>query len=374
MLQASAFLMVADSKFNANPQTTIQVGPDFVVSVFMVFRGYSYEPLKQSDDCRSSQGPRAHKIRKPSWQEVLHKARLSLHRQPISGTRKQKDEILDASEYSYCLEIKEEKDDGRLHDDDESTEERSSADHILITEVTKLLYTNSAAILNIKDDLEAYSTPILLLKRRVRETHRCNSPEDAGTPEFSSSDDATQRLIDCQILDDCHHETICARNNISRRSHVHKSQFPSYLDPEWIAFQMYTADASDEPKWDQSEAESEASDSDAETSTNPIDELDDAAKQFSSLMIGKGSDCTGKERVNGTNALPTRSSDTEVVNGGASSNLVNMVTTSLSLLELVLRLAIAQETQQMSHLSIPDHILTSFLNERAQPSNTGNGA
>jgi hypothetical protein len=39
------------------------------------------------------------------------------------------------------------------------------------------------------------------------------------------------------------------------------------------------------------------------------------------------------------------------------------ITTSLSLMEMLIRLASLQEFQQTSHLSIPDHILTFFLEE-----------
>jgi hypothetical protein len=39
------------------------------------------------------------------------------------------------------------------------------------------------------------------------------------------------------------------------------------------------------------------------------------------------------------------------------------ITTSLSLIEMLVRLAGLQEFQQTSHLSIPDHVLTFFLEE-----------
>ena len=47
------------------------------------------------------------------------------------------------------------------------------------------------------------------------------------------------------------------------------------------------------------------------------------------------------------------------------------ITTSLSLMEMLIRLTSLQEFQQDSHLSIPDHILTFFLEETSTTGLTG---
>ncbi|KAM3532530.1 hypothetical protein MY4038_004008 [Beauveria bassiana] len=361
MLQASAFLMVADSQFTASPRTTVQVGPDFIVSVYMIFKGYSYGPANQDPRYKMSEEPNLDSVRKPAWQEVLHKARLKLHRAPCQPERNGKQWPRGPSRYFYYLEIKEDTDDGRLHDNPTDSVGDSKSDLIPVTEITKLLYTNSAAILNIKDDLEANSTPILLLKREIDFTTL------AETPEYNISEDETQQHIDCQILSECDGAALDGENGKCGNASLHHSQFPSYLDPEWIALEMYTADASDESQYDQSDAESAQSSSDESEQRKSHETVtDEVINQLSSLCLSP--------------VYPPHSEDKSALQDAASSvsestptSLFSMVTTSLSLLELVIRLAVLQQTQQKSHLSIPDHVLTCFLNGTMQPNNfTGN--
>lgn len=360
MLQASAFLMIADSHFTAKPQSKVQVGPDFIVSVYMIFKGYSYELSEKCASRGSSQKLDFDSIRKPLWQEVLHKARLRVYRTPCQPTKKQGDELMGPSKYSYDLEIKEDRDDGRLHDDSQISTEISEPDLIPITEITKLLYTNSAAILNIKDDPEAYSTPILLLKRESDAT------DPSNVPDLETSDEEMQHRIDCQILSECHGARSRGQTGVPTTYPSHESRIPSYLDPEWIALEMFTADAPDESECDESDAGSTTKSSDEpEQELNCDTASDGVASQLSSLSLER-SDSQQSEDPSLLQETPTS------ISQGLPNNLSNMVTTSLSLLELVIRLAVLQETQQKSHLSIPDHVLTSFLNGTVQPYDAGN--
>ncbi len=361
MLQASAFLMIADSHFTAEPRTKVQVGPDFIVSVYMIFKGYSYELSEKSANHRKSQKLDFDSIRKPMWQEVLHKARLRVYRRPCRQTKIQQNRLLSPSEYSYYLEIKEDRDDGRLHDDSKSSAESSESDLIPITEITKLLYTNSAAILNIKDDSEACSTPILLLKREPDFTDTGNA-----APNLDTSDEETQHRIDCQILSECNGITYQSQIVDSTTSPPYEPRIPSYLDPEWIALEMYTADAPDESQGDKSNAESTLECSDeSEQGTDRDTASEGVANQLSSLSL----EWNSSQRSEDTPLLQETATS---ISQDVPNNLFSMVTTSLSLLELVIRLAVLQETQQKSHLSIPDHVLTSFLNGTVQPNDGGN--
>lgn len=358
MLQASAFLMIADSHFTAKPETKVQVGPDFMVSVYMIFKGYSYEPSKKFANHANSQKLDIDNIRKPIWQEVLHKARLRVHRTPHPRAQMQQNGLLCPSEYSYHLEIEEDRDDGRLHNDPESPAESSEPDLIPITEITKLLYTNSASILNIKDDLEACSTPILLLKREVGTDFR-------NVQDFNTPDDEMQHSNNGQILSECNGKTPHDETSDSNATPPHCSQFPSYLDPEWIALEMYSADASDESQCDQSDAEStQASSSESEQDTNHEAVKDGVVSRLGSLSLGQERPQRSEDRS------PLQHTATSI-SRGVPNNVFSLVTTSLSLLELVIRLTVLQETQQKSHLSVPDHVLTSFLIGTVQPRNTG---
>ncbi|KAM3501136.1 hypothetical protein MY10362_005805 [Beauveria mimosiformis] len=302
-----------------------------------------------------SEEPNLDGVRKPAWQEVLHKARLKLHRAPCQRERNGKQRPWGPSRYFYYLEIKEDKDDGRLHDDPTNSVGDSKSDLIPVTEITKLLYTNSAAILNIKDDLEANSTPILLLKREIDITN---------TPEYNTSEDETQQHVDCQILSECDGAALDGENGKCGNASLHHSQFPSYLDPEWIALEMYTADTSDKSQYDQSDAESaQASSDESEQRKSREIVTDEVINQLSSLCLNSGYPPHSEDE----SALQDATSS---VSESTPSSLFSMVTTSLSLLELVIRLAVLQQTQQKSHLSIPDHVLTCFLNGTMQLNNS----
>ncbi|CAK7225943.1 Ran-specific GTPase-activating protein 30 [Sporothrix bragantina] len=66
----------------------------------------------------------------------------------------------------------------------------------------------------------------------------------------------------------------------------------------------------------------------------------------------------------GNNASDTdRSPVPERAKTSTSQSPFGPVVTSLSLLEMLIRLTSLQQFQQTSHLSIPDHILTFFLEE-----------
>ncbi|KAM3515133.1 hypothetical protein MY11210_001251 [Beauveria gryllotalpidicola] len=306
-----------------------------------------------------SEEPNLDSVRKPAWQEVLHKARLRLHRAPYQRERNGKQWPQGPSLYFYHLEIKEDRDDGRLHDIPMNSVGDSKSDLIPVTEITKLLYTNSAAILNIKDDLEAYSTPILLLKREI------DIATLANTPEYNTSEEETQQHVDCQILSECNGAALDGGNGECGNAHLHHSQFPSYLDPEWIALEMYTADASDGSQYDQSDAESaQASSDEFEKRKSRETVTDEVISQLSSLCLNPGHPLHSEDKS-------TLQDATSSVSESTPASLFSMVTTSLSLLELVIRLAILQQTQQKSHLSIPDHVLTCFLNGTMQPNNPG---
>ncbi|OAR02911.1 hypothetical protein LLEC1_04545 [Akanthomyces lecanii] len=360
MLQASAFLMIADSHFTAKAQTKIQAGPDFMVSVYMVFKGYSNELSEKPNSNANPQKRDLNGVRKPMWQEVLHKARLRVYRTPHRQTQKEQDGLLGPSVYSYDLEIKEDRDDGRVHDDSEITAESSESEMIPITKISKMLYTNSAAILNIKNDLEAYSTPILLLKRELDATDPCDAPS------FETPDAETQHRIDCQILSECNDTTPHSPIGDSNAQALYSSGFPSYLDPEWIALEMYTKDATDESQFDESDAESTLTCSDEfEQETSRDAATSGAMSQLSSLSLERDSSQQSEDTT------PIRETSTSL-SQGVPNTLFSMVTTSLSLLELVIRLAVLQETQQKSHLSIPDHVLTSFLNGTVRSENAAN--
>ena len=73
LLQASTFLTAGDTQFSMVPSQTIQIGPAFTLSLYMLFSGYSH---RMEDE----QG-----VREATWKEVIHKARVKLLRTPLEA-------------------------------------------------------------------------------------------------------------------------------------------------------------------------------------------------------------------------------------------------------------------------------------------------
>lgn len=353
MLQASAFLMIADTQFKTNPRKTVQVGPEFLVSVYMIFKGYSCTHNEDHPNQSNFKNAGETELRQPVWQEVLHKARLRLHRMPSQEIRKRElDPSVHAVGYLYAFEIIEDKDDGRLHDDTEDSQRANGTDLIPVSQISKLFYTNSAAILNIKSDMGANNTPILLIKR---ELDRSDSLAASKT-----SDEATQRHTEGQLFEQTSRDTQrdCSDAGVSVQQR--HSNFPSYLDPEWIALAMYAADESNGSQDDDSEPDSLESDYAADVDSSDLHTVNDNfVGQLQSLSLNYAS--TDSHQSASIDDISTPQVTAASVGEFAPSDPFHSVTTSLSLLELLIRLAVLQETQQQSHLSIPDHIITCFL-------------
>ena len=100
--------------------------------------------------------------------------------------------------------------------------------------------------------------------------------------------------------------------------------------------------------------------------------------QLNDSLIGQmGSVSISPQRQNQVSSqCPSNGTTPEsktTVNTVSAKSPFHAVTTSLSLLEMLIRLAGLQEFQQTSHLSIPDHILTFFLEESSTTGLSGDG-
>ncbi|KAJ6439684.1 RanGTP-binding protein [Purpureocillium lavendulum] len=157
------------------------------------------------------------------------------------------------------------------------------------------------------------------------------------------------------------------------------TSLPAHLDPEWMAFEVFEAD--DEP-FDETETEAE---SDSETECKACDK--NVAEPERKAGGRKSLDSRVAAQIRSLSLLPSfgrrdsrndtrRHSEVQSKIGGNASadpsedaldfvarSPFNAITSSLSLVEMLIRLASLQEFQQASHLSIPDHVLTFFLEE-----------
>jgi hypothetical protein len=116
-----------------------------------------------------------------------------------------------------------------------------------------------------------------------------------------------------------------------------------HLDPEWIAFEVF--EANEEAFDDSPGSVSAESEGVKDTGSNS----DSSSCQQLTAEV---------EELN----IHTRVKEAPNVETPPGSPL-GAITSSLSLLEILIRLASLQEFQQTSHLAIPDHILTFFLEE-----------
>ncbi|KAI4202432.1 MAG: hypothetical protein LQ346_001990 [Caloplaca aetnensis] len=384
LLQASTFLTAGDTQYSIDPSQPVQIGPTFTLSMYMLFAGH-IRPQYEED------------VRESTWKEVMHKANVklmrvsldALHRLPgdkslkthldgssasLSGSptsRLAEDECVPikdedqarADEYAYQLVIVEDLEDDRVHTfEDDQPQPGPFADVNLagirealpVHQISKIFYADTGKILNIGTEGEVNS-PILLLKRdinaipprRMMERHGQEeihgfggaTPNSAhhGTQANGSTDSQTQlaRTDQTQSLSS---NILTPRKGVELISAPNPWRIPQDLDPEWIAFEVYT----------------ETPDSDLES------ESDAPASKPSRSSSVEPSLATSLSRIHLTSPSPQPSSSRSL-----PAPSLPPIRTSLSLLETLLRLLSLQQFQQTTHLSIPDELLTFFLSESA---------
>ena len=399
LLQASTFLTAGDSQYSMTRPRAQQIGPAFTLSMYMLFSGYAVpahvEGLRE---------------RETTWKEVMHKAKVTLMRVPLdnvydypapfSTETRTSDESKHrhipsdsaAQEFAYQLLIVEDLDDDRFHsfEDDEphpepysGVEQAGVREVIPIHEISKIFYADTGKILNIGTEGES-NNPILLLKRDVnaapprrmmeREAEPSDESDDSHTVEGDESD-REQSELDEQFrresTADLHEQTAKLHDDAPKPD---PPTFPWRLAPtldlEWMAFEVFV----DEPPTD-----SEADDVDAtepDTSPSPSaptqtsgSKTPDLVDSLSNLHLRPStpSDTPQPTPLTQTTSLVASSSPNAAHRpprpAPPLSTALPAIKTSLSMLEMLIRLTALQQFQQTSHLAIPDEFLTFFLSE-----------
>ncbi|KAF9875957.1 putative SNF2 family domain-containing protein [Colletotrichum karsti] len=303
LLQAGMFLTFGDTQYAADPSRPVQIGPAFTLSIYMLFVGHAAtNPKEQSSNphhppatpqkpTRSLSGTPADPYgfeegeRKPVWQEVIHKARVRLCRTPADHvfdankgyrpeqTKRQnfrESHLFGSSgpmgqhiEYAYHLEIIEDLDDGRVHDDLDAhaapyddINNAGIRESIPIHQIAKIFYADTGRILNIGSD-GGDNNPVLLLKRdalakppmQMQEEMMAYEDGDASKTvseagsvfgEEDEQDDIDRQLREESAALEVLEELPKSPTAPSRR------QFPSHLDPEWIAMEVFEEDDIDD--------------------------------------------------------------------------------------------------------------------------------
>lgn len=138
LLQAANHITNADNAFvSADSKRMIQVGPTFNLTLYTIFYG-------------TARNPHSTEHGDVTWKEEHPKCQVSIHRVPSADKR---------LNYRYQLTIDEDLDDGRYHDDEEKAEGGRSRT-IDVSSVTRLFFTASGTLLEIKEA----KTPVLVLK------------------------------------------------------------------------------------------------------------------------------------------------------------------------------------------------------------------
>lgn len=419
-LQASFFLNMGDTQFASDPTRPVQIGPTFYLSLYMLFAGHA--PTTASQDgvvykAPATPGP-SHSgtplrdepyglgegDRKPIWQEVLHKARVRLCRTPMGwhfdhalgyvpsvassllpqqGSNHRETPIFGRSdEFSYHLEIVEDLDDGRFHENDskmcsfDDMPQAGIRESIPIHQVAKIFYTDSGRILNIGNADEAGNNPILLIKRNVDAPTAEQIAQDLMTgdasqeiEDISSVTSDGQDAIDRQIREESE-----ALNNISDTEtvqHPFALHLPPHLDPEWFALEVFQDDEDDDESSDSQDGIEDVHEDEGSIPTikaarpppSPRPAVDaNILKQMKNLST---TDPTGRSITSSpsTGGLDRTTNQTQRDANFMARSPFGAVTSSLSLMEMLIRLTSLQEFQQAAHLSIPDYILSFFLEE-----------
>ncbi|KAJ4254342.1 Ran-specific GTPase-activating protein 30 [Fusarium torreyae] len=411
LLQASTLLTIGDTQFAQDPTRPVQIGPAFTLSLYMLFLGHASTLMPNSTTevaNNTTISTNAHFLnssgvknvyglgegeRKPLWQEVLHKARVRIcrtrkdfyfdskrgyHAKPLKDYTlpPPAPEATGGGEYAYHLEIIEDLDDGRLHDDEidiQSYDDIPRAgirESIPVHQFSKIFYTDTGRILNIGSATDNEQRPVLLLKRdtQAMAARSCADDIDGFLQELngdnkvemleSTNTEDAQADIDKQLLEEFGRPAVNDRHVVPSNEHF-KWKFPSHLDPEWIALEVYEED-------DDEAAEEDDNDS---LDSATIDQPEEATSKSGTPRDRRSLDSNVVNQIKRLSlGTPEKLGSLQDVTSFETENFVARspfggITTSLSLMEMLIRLASLQEFQQTSHLSIPDHILTFFLEE-----------
>ncbi|KAI0467545.1 RanGTP-binding protein-domain-containing protein [Xylaria cf. heliscus] len=420
LLQASMLVNVGDTQFILDPSRPMQIGPDFTLSLYMLFRGHaSAHETQEPYGVEEGQ-------RKPMWQEVIHKARVRLLRVPLDDLSN--GNVMNDSRvrYAYRLQVVEDLDDGRMHTFEGGYPRPISYDGlslagirelIPIHQISKMFYADVGKILNISNDEGASSSPVLLLKRDINAVpinsmpvvHEPTVPvltiESSGDSIISENPPPRRGLqgdVDSQLRQEMGlpEEPVCRTIIPSRpsqgRSRHQNWCIPQDLDPEWVALEVLdmedendgNSDSSSDSTGDENEPTPDNEDIPGapnncrprHTARPSVDH--NLITQLSRMNIASSSRPSSIESHNRRPTTPSPNHNAETTPSRSlkprptelsPTKLIERspfgaIKTSLSLLEMLLRLTSLQEFEQTTHLAIPDHVLRFYLDESVSSS------
>jgi hypothetical protein len=390
LLQASTFLTTGDTQYSMTLPRAQQVGPAFTLSMYMLFSGHAFRSQEETG------------IRETTWKEVMHKARVKLIRVPLDNVydyptpfgadtrhagEAQHNHIPSESrvnEFAYQLLVIEDLDDDRVHtfEDDEAqpgpyegVNLAGVREIIPIHEISKIFYADTGKILNIGTDGET-NNPILLLKRDVnavpprrmleRNTvdadYESDGSHTVGGSEAGLDVEDDQTELDEQIRRESF--VNLAEERVEEQNfRPHPWRLPPNLDLEWMAFEVYTEEPSTDSEFDESELDGETPSYINDTPRRAEPESPGLTTRLSNLNLRPSTPPEHSSLPN-TQLIPSpQKMSAPMPSYTPKPTAIPAIKTSLSLLEMLVRLTALQQFQQSSHLAIPDELLTFFLSE-----------
>ncbi|CCD49359.1 hypothetical protein BofuT4_P027290.1 [Botrytis cinerea T4] len=269
-------------------------------------------------------------------------------------------------------------------------------EYLPIHQISKIFYADTGKILNIGNQDETNS-PVLLLKRDInampprrmmegQETQNewYDNGEDIPPEEFSESNEE-ERLeredeeddefdIDEQLRRESMAPESPSKGTVETPQETSATwRLPHDLDPEWLALEVYT-EAEDSESEEELESESNGGSSYSRPNTSGQNaSTNDLTTNLSNLKISSPAPATPSKE---TNLLPRPISPMPLSFDRSESpqplQIDINLRSSLSLLEMLIRLTALQQFQQSTHLSVPDEFLTFFLHESSTTGAGGN--
>ncbi|KAK9468912.1 RanGTP-binding protein-domain-containing protein [Lipomyces arxii] len=341
LLQASAFLLSADSTFLSRANEKHQVGPTFVLKLYTVFYG-------------TARNPHTTTAGDITWKEEHAKCYVEVFRVPAERPKladRHRHRVSNTPMYSYELVITEDLDDGRYHDElDQNPPDKNWKGPIKgkrrvipLAIATRLFFSASGRLLLIEDAI----SPVLVLK--LNKAFLGQSPYSMFTDELSASDEDDDDLT----------------TDESEELEAFAAKVESPTNIEWLAFELWTDDVDDEVK-SGSEIEEDWVEEEEETQ-----ELNGGErKPKASLGLTEASLAAAFSRLSLSSAdienLMSRrrkSSSANTQSHAAQQPTQAHSLNSLSLLEYIIRLAALQTNDQDSTLNISDERIALYLRD-----------
>ena len=234
-----------------------------------------------------------------------------------------------------------------------------------IHEISKIFYADTGKILNIGSEDDS-NNPVLLLKRDVHaEPPRRLLQRSASQMSSRSYGDARiwqdpwsgdkvditdeQSEVDAQLYRE---STPASPNGARDSSHEPglRWRLPVDLDPEWMAFEVYAEEPNSVSDFEEDDADSRPTSSGSEDTLSR-----EITKTISELKLNTPSPQAQHAQ---------RASPVSLVSP-AKLLPAAKIKTSLSLLEMLIKLTALQQFRQDSHLAIEDELLNFFLEDSA---------